>query len=411
MPSASARNLPLLLCGLIWSGASFPSPAEAPVARAPSPFRRDDTSVHQAQVEARILSAPHIFPGSDGRRHLAYELRITSFQSDDDPISLVRVTIFSGNDPVPLTTIEGASIYSLLSQPAGESDPRDGVLIPSGRSKTLFLWLTLPFGVQPDFLRHQLVFRTQAGATQYADDIRTPVVEGAPLRIASPLSGGRWLAAEGPGNHLSHHWGGMVAINGKLTIPQRFAIDWFGLDNDNHAFRGANASPASTKDEDWIGYGQNVLAVADGEVADARDGEPNGKPLAPQDVPDDLTARTLYGNFVVLKIASGVYAHYAHLQAGSLTVKIGQHVRRGAVIGRLGQTGAAGAPHLHFHISDRPTFEQSDGLPFEIESFTLLGRGKIDDMLDPTRPIDLSSPSASAHHFEMPLDGDVVAFP
>ncbi|WP_163616421.1 M23 family metallopeptidase, partial [Klebsiella pneumoniae] len=81
------------------------------------------------------------------------------------------------------------------------------------------------------------------------------------------------------------------------------------------SIRGAHASPAATMDADWIGYGRDVLAVRDGVVVDARDGIPDGKPLAPQQVPDDLTARTLYGNFVVLRIAPGVYAHYAHLQA------------------------------------------------------------------------------------------------
>ena len=82
------------------------------------------------------------------------------------------------------------------------------------------------------------------------------------------------------------------------------------------------------------------------------------------------------------------------------------------VIGRLGQTGAAGAPHLHFHISDRATFEQSQGLPFVLDGFSLRDRGKrIEDMLDPDRaPSSLSRPSSS-HRLEMPLDGDVVTFP
>ena len=100
------------------------------------------------------------------------------------------------------------------------------------------------------------------------------------------------------------------------------------------------------------------------------------------------------------------------MQSGSLAVKIGQQVRRGAVIGHLGQTGAAGAPHLHFHISDRPTFERSQGLPFVIDSFTLLDRGKtIEGLLDPTRPLSRPASPPKAYRAAMPLDGDIVTFP
>lgn len=70
-----------------------------------------------------------------------------------------------------------------------------------------------------------------------------------------------------------------------------------------------------------------------------RDGEPNHPPMGPQPALTDLTERTLMGNFVVLEVAPGVFAHYAHLQPSSLTVKAGDRVRRGAMLGRLGQSG------------------------------------------------------------------------
>ncbi len=373
--------------------------------------RPSGSPIHQAQVEARILQAPRVVHGSDGQRHLAYELRITSFQGDDDPMKLVRVTVFSHGGTAPLAMVEGAGIGALLSPQAPEGESRDGVPIAAGRSKTLFFWLTPPPGPLPSFLRHQLVFRTGKGEMAQADNVDTTILASSPIRIGPPLRGGRWLAVEGPGNHRSHHWGGLVAIDGKLTIPQRFAIDWFGLDDGNHSIRGAHDSLASTVDADWFGYGHEVLAVADGVVADARDGIPNGQPLTPQETPDDLTARTLYGNFVILKIAPDTYVHYAHLQQGTLAVKIGQKVRRGAVLGRLGQTGAAGAPHLHFHVSDRPTFEQSEGLPYLIDAFVLLGRATLEDTFDPARRVGLLEPQARPRRSELPLDGSVVTFP
>jgi murein DD-endopeptidase MepM/ murein hydrolase activator NlpD len=373
--------------------------------------RPSDVPVHQAQVEARILWTPRVVHGSDGRRHLAYELRITSFQDEDDPLKLVRVAVFFDRSKAPLTMVEGAGIGALLSQQAPEGESRDGVAIATGRSKTLFFWLTLPPGPLPSSLRHQLVFRTSKGKTEQADNVDTAILPGPPIRIGPPLRGGRWLAVEGPSNHRSHHWGGLVAVDGKLTIPQRFAIDWFGLDDGNHSVQGTHDALVSTVDADWVGYGHDVLAVADGVVVDARDGIPNGRPMAPQESPDDITARTLYGNFVVLEIAPNTYAHYAHLQSASVAVKVGQKVRRGAVLGHLGQTGAAGAPHLHFHVSDRPTFEQSEGLPYQIDAFVLRGRATLEDTFDPATPVDLTESPARPRRAELPLDGSVVTFP
>lgn len=416
MTSLSARSAILGLIVVAGSASAWPLPAavqtaapvQAEVAAKPS---QDAAGVHQAQVEARVLFAPRAVTGSDGVQHLGYELRIGSFYDGTDPLKLTGVAIFADNATTPLTTFEGPALQALLAQPAAADAPQEGIPIESGRSKTLFLWLSLPAGAQPASLRHQLTFRADKDAIQRADDIRTPVVQAPPLTIASPLRGGRWLAVEGPGNHQSHHWGGVVAIDGKLSIPQRFAIDWFGLDRRNHSVRGKHDSLTSTTDADWVGYGHDVLAVADGVVVDVRDGVPNGKPMTPLETPDDLTARTLYGNFVVLEIAPGVYAHYAHLQTDSVTVAIGQHVHRGTVLGKLGQTGAAGAPHLHFHLSDRPTFEQSEGLPFVIDSFVLLGQGKIEDTFDPGKRVVWPARKPEKRQLQLPLDGSLVEFP
>ncbi|WP_066812932.1 M23 family metallopeptidase [Sphingomonas asaccharolytica] len=396
--SLSPRMIAVVLALAGSGGVTLQSPA------------RPAVPVHQAQVECRFLATPQAVRGSDGKVHLAYELRVTSFHSGDRPLRLTSLAIYPDGGSTPLQTIAGAALSSLLSRPP-EKAGDDGIAIAGGQTQTLFLWLTLPAGVRPASLRHQLTFAEPDGGIERADDIRLNLIPRAPISIGPPLRGGRWLAVEGPGNHLSHHWGSMVAIDGTLSIPQRYAIDWFGLDAGNHSVRGAHDSLAATSDEDWVGYRHDVLAVADGVVVDARDGAPNGKPLAPETVSDDLTARTLYGNFVILRIARGIYAHYAHFERGSVAVRIGQRIRRGAVIGRLGQSGAAGAPHLHFHLSNRQAFERSQGLPYVIQAFTALGQSKIEDTFDAAKPVALAPSPKGSKRAEMPLDGTVVTFP
>ena len=56
----------------------------------------------------------------------------------------------------------------------------------------------------------------------------------------------------------------------------------------------------------------------------------------------------IYGNAVVVDHGYGLMSLYAHLS--SLTVKPGQEVDRGEVLGATGETGLAGGDHLHFSM-------------------------------------------------------------
>ena len=61
-----------------------------------------------------------------------------------------------------------------------------------------------------------------------------------------------------------------------------------------------------------------------------------------------------FGNYVVLAHGGGVRTLYAHLSA--FKCELGQSVRRGQVIGLLGNTGRSTGPHVHYevHLGDRP---------------------------------------------------------
>ena len=54
------------------------------------------------------------------------------------------------------------------------------------------------------------------------------------------------------------------------------------------------------------------------------------------------------GNIVILDHGAGVYSTYAHLQQA--TVAVGDDVKAGQVIARVGTTGFSTGPHLHWEV-------------------------------------------------------------
>jgi hypothetical protein len=61
--------------------------------------------------------------------------------------------------------------------------------------------------------------------------------------------------------------------------------------------------------------------------------------------------RSGYGNLVELAHGGGVVSMYAHL--AGVSVRVGQTVTTGALVGRVGSTGEATGPHLHFEVRVR----------------------------------------------------------
>jgi murein DD-endopeptidase MepM/ murein hydrolase activator NlpD len=123
----------------------------------------------------------------------------------------------------------------------------------------------------------------------------------------------------------------------------------------------------------WQSYGVPVLAVADAVVVDVADGIAENVPLSEERaVPNKR--ETMTGNYVVLELAPDRFALYAHLKPGSLLVRVGDRVRAGQELGRIGNSGNSDAPHLHFHLANSPDPLSGEGVPFAFTSFAVLDR-------------------------------------
>jgi murein DD-endopeptidase MepM/ murein hydrolase activator NlpD len=133
-------------------------------------------------------------------------------------------------------------------------------------------------------------------------------------------------------------------------------------------------------------------------------------PLVEPPPPAEPTAAAGYGNFVILEVQPKTFVHYAHLQRNSVPVKVGQRVRRGQVLGRLGNSGHNNAPALHFSVNDSVSFEGSEGLPFLFDSFELLGETTAERAVGAESSPGPLQLSPVKHRRELPLNGAVLDF-
>jgi hypothetical protein len=93
--------------------------------------------------------------------------------------------------------------------------------------------------------------------------------------------------------------------------------------------------------------GVAVLAAAPGRVARLRDGVPDISIRAPGAPP--VTGREC-GNGVVIDHGDGWETQYCHLAQGSIGVKIGDEVKAGTPIAKVGLSGDTEFPHLHITV-------------------------------------------------------------
>jgi murein DD-endopeptidase len=306
-------------------------------------------------------------------RVLVYELHITNF--DKVPLTLSKLEVFG--DTGGAQALESASDDALapmmvnLGANAAEKQVRR---IEPGVRAVLFIWLALkPGPPTPHRLSHRLVFVSgeaqqteSAKAVATLEDFPVEVSDGGVPNLRSPFRDGVWVAGDGPANDSAHRRA-FLAIDGHVHAPERFASDWVKVGPNGDSHQG------SARNEDYWAYGQDVLAVADGEVIQVVDGIEDN---TPHQLPQPVTLDNILGNYIVLRIAPNRYVTYAHLQKGSIKVAPQQQVRRGAVMARLGNSGQATAPHLHLQMTDGPLPLESEGVPFVFERFTDFGPGE-----------------------------------
>jgi hypothetical protein len=313
-----------------------------------------------------VVAPPVPVPTTDGKVHLAYELKVDNALDQD--VTIASVAVNAGDKT--LLTLSGDKL-PYWTRASGNPAPTARL----GPAQGGAIWLDVVLDRKdsvPQQLTHTLVVNTTKPVPPLIPDAITEkdvatvtVSTHKPAVISPPLGGPRWLNGNGCCDMTAHRMA-LNPLNGELWAAERFAIDYVQLSPDGTLFHGDVSKP-----ESFPYFGADIHAVADGPVVAVVDGLPEqvaGK--SPTGLPLDQYG----GNHVVQDIGDGNYAFYAHLKTGSVKVKVGDRLTSGQVIANLGNSGNTDAPHLHFHVMSTPDPLLSNGLPFVFKSFSLDGR-------------------------------------
>ena len=161
----------------------------------------------------------------------------------------------------------------------------------------------------------------------------------------------------------------LAPVFGNWTIYQGFAgkhthqslwqhaLDFFITDS-GQSFRNQGGQL-----EDYYCYGAPVLSPAHADVVRCYD-------RLPDNAPGEVDTKNNWGNFILLRLDSGLHLLLAHLQQESIKIKEGERVQPGRLLAACGNSGRSPQPHLHLQVQ-RTAELGSPTYPFHLASVML----------------------------------------
>ncbi|HEV2271504.1 MAG TPA: M23 family metallopeptidase [Steroidobacteraceae bacterium] len=235
-------------------------------------------------------------------------------------------------------------------------------------------------GLDLDHIELELVFLNEAESIPpflaRGDAIATIEIRPARPKLAAyclPLHGlslvhdGHDLLSHHRRRDLVVHAGGDVlrSVNANL-----YAYDFVRIDADGQLFHGD-----VNRKQDWWSFRAQVFAPVSGTAVTVVDGVPdntfqNGVAVVPSAA--EAIDPNGFGNHVVIQAGDGRFSWLLHLEAGTIAVHPGQRVEAGEMIGRIGFSGDALFPHLHYTVTAEGT-HPSQGVPSYFRDFRRVG--------------------------------------
>lgn len=223
-----------------------------------------------------------------------------------------------------------------------------------------------------------IIYKEEINRRSLIAEMQESIIVGFPLRD-------EWLSPNTPGTKIPSH--------GTNQLGTRYAYDFIQVDWKRRglpAYRGSLAQYLlhGMPLKEYYCWGQDVHSPCNGTITQVQDGyEERERTNLRSDMSnayknahyfdiktDDI--QSVAGNYIIIDCGDNVFAALVHLQTGSIQVLVGQIVKKGEIIGRVGHSGNSFAPHLHFQLMDSSNIATAKGLPCAFEEYDLFKNNK-----------------------------------
>lgn len=236
--------------------------------------------------------------------------------------------------------------------------------IPAGSAISLVRFQAArPFFARIDEIQFNFLFQDSTG-TRFQAEHQVPIQEwDQKVHLRLPFEG-VWIANNGNDLTTGHR---RTGLNGLTT----YAWDLMKIGENGRTYRTDGKTP-----EDYYTYNEPVLAAGDGVVTHVRnDIEEYGIGETPPRKRLEEDGDVFAGNLVIIDHGNGEFTLTCHMLAGTVTVKVGDRVKTGQLIGRAGNSGVSQIPHIHFNMMDRADWLQARGIPSLFSNFEQIRSG------------------------------------
>ncbi|WP_084135837.1 M23 family metallopeptidase [Jeotgalicoccus psychrophilus] len=130
---------------------------------------------------------------------------------------------------------------------------------------------------------------------------------------------------------------------------QRYAYDLLMIENNSTYVNN------QLRNENYFAFNKDVTAPAAGKVVKVVD-------HIKDNIPGEMNEAEPFGNYVIIQHESSEYSALAHFKLSSITVREGDTVYQGQIIGQCGNSGYSSETHIHFQVMDSPDINSGKSL-------------------------------------------------
>jgi hypothetical protein len=305
-----------------------------------SPIRAAWPIVHEASGQWEI-DGEAVFKNTGTETVDIAAIDLAVFNANNDVLSTRTYTTEKFSDMVMIVVESPDGTYTQLSASTSRVSPTDlGFCHVSALAGNA----SLP-------TRMQITINFTNGKSEIAETRLFEYNIGQQTIWPVPFGGYDWVAMNTAENN--HHWTGINSIpGGSFVNSERYAIDILQVD----AQYKLSNPPDSPNKEDYYSWSNSILSAGSGTVVIVEKSRPD-QAIGTSD--ENQPA----GNYVVIQHGPGLFSFYAHMMNNSAVVNVGDPVAAGQIIGKIGNSGNATAPHVHFQYMDNMDWVKGQGLP------------------------------------------------